>query len=144
MSEPGIFRVAIDAIILNKNNQVLVTQRSLKRDHHPGEWETIAGRVDQGETMEQALKREVLEEVNIKVEVLKPFRTFHFFRGSDRVEHLGVNFLCQYKAGEVKVDGVEEVDYKWLSLQGAIELVKDSSIKEALIMAEQLVENEDY
>ncbi|MFH1961196.1 MAG: NUDIX domain-containing protein, partial [Patescibacteria group bacterium] len=73
---PGIFNVAVEAVIV-KNGKVLITQRSFERSHAPGEWEIITGRVDQGETFEEALKREVKEEVNLVVEPLQPFNTFH-------------------------------------------------------------------
>ncbi len=126
---PGLFRIAVSAVIVNKNNEVLLTQRSFERDHHPGMWETISGRLNEGEDFETGLKRE------IKIE--KPISTFHFFRGSGREEHLGVNFLCRHLSGDVKVDGVEEIDYQWVQISKALEIVDDESILNSL----QLVQN---
>ena len=133
----GSFKVAIGAIILNDKDECLITQRSLERDHHPGEWETIYGRLDQGESFEDAIHREVMEEIKIKVDIITPINTFHFYRGEEKVEHVGVTFLCRHKSGEVQVDGKEEIAYKWVSLQEAEETVKDESIKKDFSAAQR-------
>ena len=124
---PGIFNVAAEAVII-KNGKILITQRSFDRSHAPGEWEILTGRVDQGETFEGAVKREVKEEVGLKVEILQPFNTFHFYRGSEKVEHLGVSFLCKYLSGEVALDKNEQIDYKWATPEEAEKLIIDKSI----------------
>jgi 8-oxo-dGTP diphosphatase len=139
--EPGIFRVVAAAVVINNLQQVLLTQRGLDRDHHAGEWEILSGRLDQGEDFQTALSREAMEELKIEVSILAPLNTFHFFRGSKKVEHVGVAFLAQHTGGEVKVDGVEEVAHEWLDFESAIERVNDSSIKENLKKAQLYLEN---
>jgi 8-oxo-dGTP diphosphatase len=136
---PGVFRVAVEAVILNDRNQLLLTQRGFTRDHHPGEWETTSGRVDNGEDFVQALKREVMEEIGLKVEVLQPFNTFHFYRGPEKVEHLGVSFLCRYESGDIKVDGDEVIDYRWVDIDTANKIVTDRNIINMLQMVKKLL-----
>lgn len=133
----GIFRVAVCAIIINDKNETLITLRSPKREHHPGEWEVMTGRLDQNEGFTDALKREVKEELDIEVEPITPIATFHFYRGDEKVEHVGVSYLCSFKSGEVKVDDVEEVDFKWVSFDDALKIVKDESIKEDFKLAKK-------
>jgi 8-oxo-dGTP diphosphatase len=124
---PGIFNVAVEAVIV-KDGNILITQRSFERSHAPGEWEMLTGRVEQGETFEEALKREVKEEVGLKVEILQPFNTFHFYRASEKTEHLGVSFLCKYIGGKVTLDKNEQIDYKWATPKEAEKLIVDKSI----------------
>jgi len=131
MSEPGVFNVAIEAII-EKDGNILVTQRSHERGHKPGEWETLTGRVNQGETLEDAVHREVKEEVGLEVDVIKPFYTYQFFRGKEKIEHLGISFHCKYKSGEVTLDGNEQIDYKWVSPDEALKIIKQNSIQKAI------------
>lgn len=135
----GKFGVAVCAIILNKENDVLITLRSKERDHHPGEWEVMTGRLNKNESLEEALHREAKEELGINLDIVSPINTFHFYRGEEKIEHVGVTFLCKHKSGEVKVDGIEEVDYKWVPLDEAIDIVKDESIKKDFQLAKKYI-----
>lgn len=131
MEKVGLFHVAIEAII-EKEGRILITQRSYDRDHAPGEWETLTGRVEAGESFEEAVKREVKEEVGLEVEVVRPFYTFHFYRGPDEIEHLGVSFWCRYKSGEVGLNPKEQIAYKWVTPSEALGFVTDPSIIKAI------------
>lgn len=125
----GIFRVAVGVIIINGKNQVLLTKRSMLREHHPGEWEIVSGRLDQGEGFEKALEREVFEELRIEVIPITIIGTFHFYRGKEKIEHVGVTYLAKYKSGDLRVDGIEEEACIWLSFDEAIQQVHDKQIK---------------
>ncbi len=99
MNKVGTFNVAV-AVCIEKGDKILITQRSLKRDHAPGEWEGgITGRIDQGETCEEAAHREVKEETGLEVDLIAPFHTFHFYRGTEKAEHIGISFWAKYKSG---------------------------------------------
>ncbi|MHA2503212.1 MAG: NUDIX domain-containing protein, partial [Candidatus Kariarchaeaceae archaeon] len=50
-------------IILHKDNQVFIARRSNHRDFAAGIWEFPAGRLEDGETLEDALNREAMEEM---------------------------------------------------------------------------------
>ncbi len=54
------------AVIYNKNNQILIAQRA-KGKHQAGKWEFPGGKVEQGESAQQALKRELDEELGIEI-----------------------------------------------------------------------------
>ncbi|MEI7579519.1 MAG: NUDIX domain-containing protein [bacterium] len=131
---PGLFQAAVAAVIINERNETLITQRSFARKHHPGKWEIMTGRLNQGESFLEALAREAMEELNIELEPVKLLSTFHFFRGLEKVEHLGVNYLCRIKAGAVKVDGVEEIACRWVNLDEALKTIEDESIRGVLTL----------
>ena len=59
-------RVAI-GIIINKKEQVLITKRSAKQ-HQANKWEFPGGKVEAFETMQQALARELKEELGVHIE----------------------------------------------------------------------------
>ena len=61
-----------------------------------------------------------------------PYATFHFYRGVEKVEHLGVSFWCKYISGKVTLDSNEQVDYKWLTPDQAIEIIENDNIKESI------------
>lgn len=132
MAENGKFFVVASAIILNDQNQVLLTQRAYDREHHPGGWENQSGRLHQGESVVEGLVREMKEELDIIVEPILPVSTFHFYRGPEKVEHIGIDYICKIKSGKVKVDGKEEIAYQWTDIEKALEIVKDKSIRSVL------------
>jgi isopentenyldiphosphate isomerase len=52
--------------IFNKKGEILLQKRSMNKDIQPGKWDTsVGGHVDYGETIEEALFREVEEELGI-------------------------------------------------------------------------------
>jgi NAD+ diphosphatase len=70
---------------------------------------TLAGFVESGETLEQAVHREVFEEVGIKVKNLRYFSSQPWpFPHS-----LMVGFLADYDSGEINVDGHEILEAHW-------------------------------
>lgn len=132
MNKVGIFNVAV-AVLIEKDDKILITKRSPKRDHAPNEWEAgITGRVDQGETCEEAAIREVKEETGLEIELISPFHTFHFYRGQEKSEHIGVNFWAVYKSGEVVLDTEEQTDFKWVIPEEALDYVINPNVKEEI------------
>ena len=128
---PGLFNVAAEALVEN-DGKILICKRADNRDHAPGQWEALGGRVEQGETLEQAVAREAKEETGLDVEVIGPIYTFLFLRGAEKAEHLGVSFWCRYKGGEVKIDPYEHSEFRWATPDEALTLISDESIKRAI------------
>lgn len=56
--------VSVAGVVINDEGRVLVIQR-----HDNGHWEAPGGILDQGETFEQGVRREVLEETGVQVTV---------------------------------------------------------------------------
>ena len=65
--KPVLYRPNVAAIILNPEGQMLVAQRSSVR----GAWQFPQGGVDAGEGLEEALFREIEEEIGVKQELIK-------------------------------------------------------------------------
>ena len=70
------------------------------------------GRVAFGESPADALRREVAEETGLEVEVAGPLATWHSVRG--RFQLVGIDFLCEYVAGEVVLSDEHE-RFAWLA-----------------------------
>lgn len=65
------------ALIFDCNGQLLIYLRDEKPDiSYPGYWDLFGGRVEPGETPEQALIREVEEELGILIDNYSLFKTY--------------------------------------------------------------------
>ena len=60
---------AVGVYVLDSKDRVLLSQRGAKARHEHGKWESIGGQVEQGETFEQAAKRESLEELGLTISI---------------------------------------------------------------------------
>ena len=109
--------IGVGAIIF-RGDQVLLIQRG--QEPSLGQWSIPGGAVVVGETLEAAVKREVLEETHLEVQVLTLVKVLErVFRDSDgRVayHYVLVDFLCQYLAGELQSDS-DAQDTRFVSLQ---------------------------
>ena len=107
---PDIVHVAV-AVIVNQSNQVCISLRH-KDAHQGGLWEFPGGKVETGEDVEQALIREIKEELTIEIESFRPLITVtHAY--SDKQVCLHVSKVLSY-SGEAK--GVEGQQVKWLDI----------------------------
>jgi len=64
---PVLFRPNVAAILLNMDNEMFVAERA----HIRGSWQFPQGGVDPGESLEEALLREVEEEIGVKPKQLQ-------------------------------------------------------------------------
>ena len=79
----GRFYGGVGALIWSPRGDVyLLLKRSSKKDYAAGVWECVTGRVDQGEGFEDAIHREVLEELGVKAQIEYFIGTTHFYRGA--------------------------------------------------------------
>ena len=106
--------VVVVSLVIERDRKVLLVRRSPSSDHAPGEWETVSGRVEFGESPIEAALREAFEETGLKVEVLQPLDTFHFYRGNAREEAVGITFHCRVDSGELRLSD-EHTEYAWVS-----------------------------
>lgn len=104
--------IAVDAIILEKGKILLV-----KRAHYPfiGYWVLPGGGVEYGERVEEAVLRELKEELNISVRIKKLIGVYSDPKRDPRVHVASVAFLCQRIKGRIKLD-FEASEFKYFPL----------------------------
>ena len=64
--------VRVVAALIRAGDRFLLTQR-LEDTHLGGLWEFPGGKVEEGESLETTLRREIQEELGVKVEVGRPY-----------------------------------------------------------------------
>lgn len=101
--------LAAVAILLDSDNRVLITKR--KPDQLMGDlWEFPGGKIEEGETPEEALKREIKEEIGIDMGCHAPF---YFISEAREGYHLLVmSYICREWKGIPS--GAEGQEAKWV------------------------------
>jgi 8-oxo-dGTP diphosphatase len=133
--------IGVGGIIFHED-QVLLIKRGMEPSL--GQWSIPGGAVGVGETLEEAVRREILEETHLEVEVLTLAKVLdRIFRDPDgRVayHYVLVDFLCRCKAGELRSDS-DAQDARFVSLQDLPSYQIAPITLEVIYRADQLRKN---
>lgn len=114
--------------IIYKNSKVLICQRP-KNKGLALKWEFPGGKIESNETLEECLHREIKEELNIEIKILRKLTPYKF----DYPEFSVIlnPFICNYESGDLIIfehnqilwEEIKNLDsYDWA--EADIELVK--------------------
>jgi 8-oxo-dGTP diphosphatase len=102
--------------IVCKDGKVLLVKRG--KEPNRGKWTVPGGVVELGESLHEALKREVREECSIDIEVEKVLDTFDAITRDDdgrvRYHFIIIDFLAKYAGGEIEA-GSDAEECRWVS-----------------------------
>jgi 8-oxo-dGTP diphosphatase len=109
----------VSAAIIVENKKILCVQRKKgKYDYISYKFEFPGGKLEAGENEEDALRREISEELNLKIDVAEKFLLVtHEYLDFNLTMH---SFLC--KANTEKLVLKEHIDAKWLNKDELFEL----------------------
>ena len=101
--------IDVAAALIIENNTILVGKRSLS-EKYAGKWEFPGGKVEQGETLEECLKREIQEELSCDIEVGDLFLvSVHDFGREDKKQYRFFSFLCSGMKGDMVLAAHDEI-----------------------------------
>lgn len=112
-----IIRPGVRAIIQNEQGAVLL---QLRGDFHI--WGLPAGGMEVGESVVEALGREVFEETGLTVHRARPFGIYSnpaytiTYPNGDQAQPYTTAFLVDEWSGELTVDGDETLELRWFPL----------------------------
>lgn len=112
---PSLPRVAVGAVVFKDERVLLV-----RRGQPPAQdlWAIPGGRIEIGETMQQAVEREIFEETGITVRALDPVYTFDVIdrdeHGRPRFHYVIIDFTADYVGGQIKA-GDDAAAARWVS-----------------------------
>ena len=109
--------VAVGAIVFS-NNRVLLVRRAQPPSQDL--WAIPGGRVEIGETLQEAAEREILEETGITIQAREPVYTFDYIErdGSElpRFHYVIIDLIADYVRGEIRA-GDDAADARWVSAE---------------------------
>lgn len=102
------------AVVIQRDNQILLCRRSLQSRNQPGKWENPGGEVDGNETPEIAIIREIKEELGVDLQVNRKLYQDNFKSEDDIWQ---VTIFSGSIIGEPKAMISEEtIEVKWFDM----------------------------
>jgi len=112
--------VAVGAVIWNEAGDIVLIRRG--KPPRQGEWSIPGGRVEWGETLHEAISREILEETGLTVAIVAPIETLDSITrdetGAVLRHYVLIDFVARAVSGELKAAS-DAQDARWISF-GAI------------------------
>ncbi len=133
---PRFPRVGVAGVVV-QDNKVLV----IKRGTPPGkgEWNLPGGLVELGETLEEALKREIQEETGLKVSIegflLASDRIIRDASNRVRYHYVLLDYLCHVTGGTLSASS-DAAEARWVALDEIHEMDLPEPVREVLKKAE--------
>ena len=124
--------MAVGAIIIKENRILLV-----KRNKEPGEeaWAIPGGSVRLGETLQEAVEREILEETGLRVKAKDPVYTFDLIKRDHenriRFHYVIIDLVADLIGGELRPSD-DAADAGWFTAEDVESVGVTESTKEFL------------
>lgn len=109
-------RNAAKAFIID-NRKLLLLKRASNDVQMPSVWEIPGGRLELGEDPTEGIKREVLEETGLDIDILQILDVRHFTRADGQVITMLI-FVCKPKNNDIRLSH-EHSAFDWIPIENA-------------------------
>ena len=127
--EKNLWHRHVNSWIMNERGEILLQRRAATKARHPNVWAKTGGHVDSGETPEEAIQREVKEEVGIlipkeQIEIISirksknPDNNFFIYN---------FIFTVNYKIEEYKLQNEEVSEVKYFTIEEIVQAKKSKN-----------------
>ena len=123
--------IAVKAIIRKKGKYLILLKS--KEENDPKSFDIPGGRMEFGEDPKSALIREVKEETDLDVKIIKPTNVWSY-NANKELQIIAIAFLAECKSDKIRISK-EHSKYEWLSFEEIIKI--DSWVKREIEIAEK-------
>jgi 8-oxo-dGTP pyrophosphatase MutT (NUDIX family) len=124
--------IQVEAIIFRRNGNVIEYLLLKRPPERNGFWQPVTGGVEERETRDEALQREIMEETGVRNIVAVIEDLYHFEFSDPNLNQEYVYGVEVSSSEEIVLDPKEHSEYRWCSLQEALQLLHWKENKEAL------------
>ena len=105
---------SVSAFIVKNKSFIVLKREQLDEFGKKGSWTIPCGRIEINENPIKAILREVKEETNLKIKVIKPLGVWNCKK--EDTWRVNVCYICKYKSGKVKLSK-EHSEFSWINLK---------------------------
>lgn len=114
--------VGVGAIIVGEGGKVFLAKRGPKAQNERGQWEFPGGAVEFGETLRDAIKREIYEEYGIAIEVGELLNITDHILPEEKQHWVVPSFICKIIEGVPTIREPEKcAEIGWFEVDAAPE-----------------------
>jgi isopentenyldiphosphate isomerase len=106
---PALLHRVVHVLVFNEKGELFLQKRSMSKDVAPGRWDTsVGGHVNAGETLDEAMKREMEEELGIAARTTEFL--YSYIHSNEFESELVYTYSCVYNGAiHFQQDEIDEV-----------------------------------
>ncbi|MBF9135396.1 NUDIX domain-containing protein [Plantactinospora sp. S1510] len=105
------------ALVVDDEGRIFFQRRSPNRKLFPNTWDIVGGHLDPGETVEEALFREVTEETGWTVSLILGLVGEYRYTGNDGLDRIESDFLVRVDGdlSRPRLEAGKHTEFRWLA-----------------------------
>jgi len=129
--------------LIERDGKLFVAKRADTKASWPGRYEIVGGHVDPGESLEEALRRELREEIGVEVEIGRIVDAFTYHSGDENVFKVEICYLCHLPKGiEPTLNPEDHSEARWITEEELPLTEKEDEETEAIRKAFNILKGE--
>jgi mutator protein MutT len=92
--------IGVGVMIFDDARKLFLSKRSQNASNEKGHWETPGGSIDFGETLEGAVRREIVEEYGAEIDIMEQWPAVDHIIPNDKQHWVAITFLAKFKPGQ--------------------------------------------
>lgn len=130
--------------LIEHGGKLFVAKRANTKTSWPGRYEIIGGHLDPGESLEDGLRREIMEEVGAGIEIGQIVDAFTYQSQDEGVFKVEICYLCHFPEGvEPTLNPEDHSEFRWITEEELPLIKKDDEETEAIRKAFKILKGEN-
>jgi 8-oxo-dGTP diphosphatase len=121
--------------VVADDGRIFFQKRSATRKLFPDTWDIVGGHVEDGETLDETLRREIEEETGWQLSIVLATVGDYRYTGEDGVVRLETDFLVRVDGdlARPRLEAGKHTEYRWLGPDELAVLDESSGVNDGMI-----------